>query len=105
MSFVVSYTHVTHYAVDRLHFQKHSDKLLQGHVFIPAAIYLGIERLMIQRDAHMLDMQFLEESSIGEGLDGCLEILRKIQSVNNLAKYYLNLLDSGQLGDSRPLQP
>ncbi|KFZ19471.1 hypothetical protein V501_00654 [Pseudogymnoascus sp. VKM F-4519 (FW-2642)] len=76
-----------------------------GHVFIPAAIYLGIERLMIQRDAHMLDMQFLEESSIGEGLDGCLEILRKIQSVNNLAKYYLNLLDSGQLGDSRPLQP
>jgi hypothetical protein len=71
---------------------------------MPAAIFLGAERLMIQRDAHMLDMQLLDEPSIGEGLDGCLEILRKIQSVNNLAKYYLNLLDSGELSNSRPLQ-
>jgi hypothetical protein len=71
---------------------------------MPIAIFLGAERLIIQRDANMLDIEILDEPSIREGLNGCLEMLRKIQSVNNLAKYYLNLLDSGDLRNSRPLQ-
>ncbi|KIM94093.1 hypothetical protein OIDMADRAFT_136671 [Oidiodendron maius Zn] len=73
--------------------QEHGyDIYFKGHVFMPAAIFLGAERLTIERNIHALDPQTDEEVPIE--LESCLDILRKVQSVNNLAKYYLNLLES-----------
>ncbi|KAI9879284.1 MAG: hypothetical protein M1830_009014 [Pleopsidium flavum] len=82
----------------------HPSAPASAHVFMPVAIFLGAERLITHRYVHKSDLQTLEDQSLDLELQGCLEVLRKMQSVNNLAKYHLHILESGDFKGSCPLQ-
>lgn len=57
---------------------------------MPVAVFLSAERLLNHRK---LSVQEGKESLDVE-LQGCMEALRKMQKVNNLAKHYLQILES-----------
>ena len=73
-------------------------------MFIPLAISLGAERLMAHRKMYKSGMHTAEKKILDTQVQGCLEVLRKMQSVNNLAKYHLQLLESDDL-TAHPLIP
>ncbi|KAH8799820.1 fungal-specific transcription factor domain-containing protein [Xylogone sp. PMI_703] len=71
---------------------------LKCHVFMPLATFLGAEHLIIQCNAYkscIVDEE--EQSQLELQLKECMDALQKMQSVNNVAKYYLNLLESGSI--------
>jgi hypothetical protein len=69
---------------------------------MPILIYFGAERLII----HRAEMSGSDEEmeTVDMELHWCLEALRKIQGINNLAKYYLTLLKSRGVKDLNLLQ-
>lgn len=75
----------------------------KAHVFMPVAIFFGAERLTIQSNAHMAGLHIDEKESVNAELRNCLEALRRVQSVNNLAQHYLNLLRAMDLHKTLPL--
>ena len=71
---------------------------------MPVAIYLGAERLITHRNVRNSEPPTSEDESVDLALQGCLEVLRKMQSVNNLARYHLRILESADIKGRRPLQ-
>jgi hypothetical protein len=71
-------------------------------------IFLGAERLMYHRNVtndEPAGASLWEDEVLDSDLQACLEALRNMQGINNLAKSYLNLLDSGENNEFHILLP
>ncbi|CAO1604841.1 MAG: hypothetical protein LQ349_000479 [Xanthoria aureola] len=66
----------------------------QAHVFMPFAVFLSARRLITHRRLNPLKGDRLETESLEGELQECMEALDKMQKMNNLAKYYLQVLKS-----------
>lgn len=67
----------------------------KAHVFMPVAVFLSAERLLKHHKLNGQDVQSpLGKESLDVELQGCMEALRKMQKVNNLAKHYLQILET-----------
>lgn len=56
------------------------------------AIFFGADVPHHQSNLHMATSSHADEKeSVNAELKNCLEALRKVENVNNLTKYYLNL--------------
>lgn len=73
-------------------------------MFLPVFIHLGAERLITHRDNHPSTLGDLDKDSLETHLQDCIEVLRHMQHVNNLARLYLQALESGDLQASSLLQ-
>ncbi|KAH8800166.1 hypothetical protein F5884DRAFT_890900 [Xylogone sp. PMI_703] len=65
---------------------------LKCHVFMPLATFLGTEHLIIQCNAYKSFVVDEEEQT---------QLELQLKDVNNVAKYYLNLLESGDIARRR----
>ena len=63
-------------------------------MFTQITIYLGAERLMAHRTSHKSQMSAAERKTVDAELHSCLEVLRKMRSVNNMAIFHLEQLES-----------
>ncbi|KAL8907695.1 MAG: hypothetical protein Q9207_001264 [Kuettlingeria erythrocarpa] len=66
----------------------------QAHVFMPFAVFLSAKRLITHRRLNPLGTNTLRTESLDGELQGCMEALGKMQRMNNLAKHYLEILES-----------
>ncbi|KAI1468332.1 fungal-specific transcription factor domain protein [Daldinia caldariorum] len=64
----------------------------RAHTFMPLTIYLGAMRLRMHLEARKCDMEKNEAEEVEKSLHSSIEVLQKLQSVNNLSSYYLQLL-------------
>ncbi|KAI5863948.1 fungal-specific transcription factor domain protein [Durotheca rogersii] len=64
----------------------------KAHTFMPLTIYLGASRLAKHLDTRKGEMNPKEAEDAERSLRASVETLQKLQSVNNLANYYLQLL-------------
>lgn len=73
----------------------------QAHMFTPITIYLGAERLMTHRSLHKSRMNAAEKKILDAELHSCLEVLRKMRSVNNMANFHIEQLESSSNKEDR----
>jgi len=64
---------------------------------MPMAMYFSAGRLIIHRASMSGSSEEME--TVNTELNWCLEALRKVQSINNLAKHYLELLKCEDIKD------
>ncbi|KAI1413390.1 fungal-specific transcription factor domain protein [Hypoxylon sp. FL1857] len=64
----------------------------KAHTFMPLTIYLSAMRLAKHLEVRKGKMEADEIESVENSLHASIETLQKLQSVNNLANYYLQLL-------------
>ncbi|KAL8759484.1 MAG: hypothetical protein Q9184_003609 [Pyrenodesmia sp. 2 TL-2023] len=97
--------HVEHYEATVVEYQNQalmaareiariSKEQEQAHVFMPFAVFLSAKRLIKHRHLSLLDTVTLGGESLDGELQGCMEALGKMQRMNNLAKHYLEMLES-----------
>lgn len=60
---------------------------------MPVAVFLSAEHLITHRNSTASDTDS-ERGLLETELEGCVETLRKMQRVNNLAKHYLQILEA-----------
>ncbi|KAI1807416.1 fungal-specific transcription factor domain protein [Daldinia bambusicola] len=64
----------------------------RAHTFMPLTIYLGALRLRTHLEVRKCDLEKNEVDEVEKSLHSSIEALQKLQSVNNLSSYYLQLL-------------
>nr|UOS85798.1 transcription factor [Hypoxylon rubiginosum] len=64
----------------------------KAHTFMPLTIYLGASRLARHLEVRKGELKTSEIEDVEMSLRASVEALQKLQSVNNLASYYLHLL-------------
>lgn len=64
----------------------------KAHTFMPLTIYLGASRLARHLEVRKGELETSEAEDVETALRASVESLQKLQSVNNLASYYLHLL-------------
>ncbi|KAI2602599.1 fungal-specific transcription factor domain protein [Hypoxylon sp. NC1633] len=64
----------------------------KAHTFMPLTIYLSSSRLAKHLDIRKGELEAQELQEVEKSLHTSIEALQKLQSVNNLANYYLQLL-------------
>ncbi|XXH01489.1 hypothetical protein Hte_007849 [Hypoxylon texense] len=64
----------------------------KAHTFMPLTIYLGASRLARHLEVRKGELKTSETEDVETSLRVSIEALQKLQSVNNLAGYYLQLL-------------
>ncbi|KAI1377953.1 fungal-specific transcription factor domain protein [Hypoxylon crocopeplum] len=64
----------------------------KAHTFMPLTIYLSSSRLARHLDVRRGELETEEFEDVENFLHTSIEVLQKLQSVNNLASYYLQLL-------------
>lgn len=64
----------------------------KAHTFMPLTIYLSATRLAKHMEVRKGDLETNQIREIDNSLHTAIEALQKMQSVNNLATYYLQLL-------------
>ncbi|KAK6953535.1 hypothetical protein Daesc_005840 [Daldinia eschscholtzii] len=64
----------------------------KAHTFMPLTIYLSVMRLRTHLEIRKGDLEKTEIEEVEKSLHSSIEALQKLQSVNNLASYYLQLL-------------
>ncbi|KAK1765988.1 pyrimidine pathway regulatory protein 1 [Phialemonium atrogriseum] len=75
----------------------------KAHIFLPVAIFLGLERLIAHRNTHNTGPNWPQGGSTDAAIEGLLEVLRNMQSLNSLASYHLHILESGAFAEMSPL--
>ncbi|KAI0851728.1 fungal-specific transcription factor domain protein [Daldinia vernicosa] len=64
----------------------------KAHTFMPLTIYLSVVRLRTHLEVRKGDLDKEEMDNVEKSLHSSIEALQKLQSVNNLSSYYLQLL-------------
>nr|QNC49738.1 Hfaza1G [Hypoxylon fragiforme] len=66
----------------------------KAHSFMPLTIYLSASRLAKHLDVRKGELDTKEVEEAEKSIHACIEALQKLQSVNNLANHYLQLLSA-----------